>query len=69
MKREQAALMAQESGGTLFEVHLTKGEPTNGGCGASTHVEGTNGGTMPCGAILHRFGKEEPYYCGLCRKN
>ena len=34
------------------------------GCGKSTHVEGTNGGTMPCGA---RF-NGEPYYCAICEE-
>jgi len=43
-------------------------EGRNGGCGAPTHVAGTNGGTMPCGSILHRFGKAEPYYCAYCEK-
>lgn len=33
------------------------------GCGDATHVEGTNGGTMPCGALLG--GK--PYFCGRCK--
>lgn len=32
------------------------------GCGRATHVEGTNGGTMPCGAKLNG----EPYYCMDC---
>jgi hypothetical protein len=32
------------------------------GCGKMTHVEGTNGGKMPCGAKLD--GK--PYYCAAC---
>jgi hypothetical protein len=36
------------------------------GCGRLTHVHGTNGGTMPCGAMLTRFGKTEPYYCTSC---
>jgi hypothetical protein len=36
------------------------------GCGKSTHVEGTNGGMMPCGANLTMFGKSEPYYCAKC---
>ena len=37
-------------------------EGRNGGCGAPTHVVGTNGGTMLCGSLLN--GK--PYYCGYC---
>lgn len=36
------------------------------GCGHVTHVAGTNGGTMPCGAKLTMFGKTEPYYCAKC---
>lgn len=36
------------------------------GCGVATHVSGTNGGTMPCGANLTRFGVTEPYYCARC---
>jgi len=36
------------------------------GCGTPTHVIGTNGGMMPCGALLTRFGRTEPYYCALC---
>jgi hypothetical protein len=38
----------------------------NGGCGARTHVEGTNRGTMPCGSLLTQFGNTEPYYCARC---
>lgn len=33
------------------------------GCGKPMHVIGTNGGTMPCGAMLTRFGKTAPEYC------
>lgn len=36
------------------------------GCGRATHVDGTNGGMMPCGANLTRFGNMAPYYCALC---
>jgi hypothetical protein len=36
------------------------------GCGKPTHVAGTNGGLMPCGALLTCFGTTEPYYCGVC---
>lgn len=36
------------------------------GCDRPTHVEGTNGGTMPCGANLTRLGKTEPYFCAKC---
>ncbi len=58
---------AAACGGTLVSVHIPP-IPTgkNGGCGSRTYVEGTNGGTMPCGSLLTRFGKTEPYYCGHC---
>jgi hypothetical protein len=46
-------------GRVLVSIHLM-------GCGRATHVEGTNGGTMPCGAMLTQFGKTEPYYCAAC---
>ena len=36
------------------------------GCGLKTFVSGTNGGQMPCGALLTRFGKTEPYFCAEC---
>lgn len=36
------------------------------GCGKLTHVIGTNGGKMPCGANLTTFGKTAPYYCDDC---
>ena len=36
------------------------------GCGRATHVSGTNGGTMPCGANLTMFGETAPYYCAKC---
>jgi len=42
--------------------------PQNGGCGAPTHVAGTNGGTMPCGAFLTMLGERKPYYCGACQE-
>ena len=35
------------------------------GCGKSTHVEGTNGGTMPCGALFNG----EPYLCFQCEQS
>jgi len=64
---------AAACGGTLVSVHIPPIPPgKNGGCGSRTHVEGTNGGTMPCGSLLTRFGKTEPYYCDHCsqeRKN
>lgn len=39
------------------------------GCGAWTHVAGTNGGKMPCGAILKHFnGAKYRYYCPKCQE-
>jgi len=58
---------ATAAGGTLLLVHMPPiplGK--NGGCGARTHVEGTNRGTMPCGSLLTQFGNTEPYYCARC---
>lgn len=36
------------------------------GCGLLTHVAGTQGGRMPCGAVLTQFGVTGPYYCAEC---
>lgn len=36
------------------------------GCGKMIRVAGTNGGRMPCGAILNSFGTKAPYYCADC---
>ncbi len=36
------------------------------GCGKLTYVEGTNGGKMPCGALLTMFGETAPYFCATC---
>jgi hypothetical protein len=53
----------------LISVMIPKlPEGLNGGCGTPTHVEGTNGGTMPCGNMLTRFGVTAPYYCPSCQK-
>lgn len=60
------ARAAQASGGILLEFRFKPTTGENGGCGSPTHVEGTNGGTMPCGSILHRFGVAAPYYCAAC---
>jgi hypothetical protein len=63
----------QESGGELirgaldrkkFERELAMYAP---GCGSPTHVEGTNGGQIPCGARLTQFGKTAPYFCAACQ--
>ena len=62
------AKACSEAGGVLIRVSIPKlSEGRNGGCGCPTHVTGTNGGTMPCGAMLTQFGKTEPYYCGSCQ--
>ena len=40
------------------------------GCGAPTHVVGTNGGEMPCGARLTGLdGKTEQYFCATCERD
>lgn len=61
---------AAEAGGHLLRVRIPKPPPgENGGCGAPTHVEGTNGGTLPCGATLHwPDGTKAPYYCPACQQ-
>lgn len=61
------AMAAWEGGGVLLRVRLSP-LPTglNGGCGAPTHVTGTNGGTMPCGSLLTQSGRTEPYFCAHC---
>lgn len=62
------AKAASEAGGILIGVKIPRLRPgLNGGCGSPTHVAGTNGGTMPCGALLTRFGETKPYYCGNCQ--
>ena len=61
------AVAASEGGGALFTVRLFIPAGKNGGCGAPTHVVGTNEGTMPCGNTLKQLdGKSELYYCGSC---
>jgi hypothetical protein len=59
----------RESGGTLISIKTKSFIPgQNGGCGAMTNVEGTNGGQMPCGAFLtHLDGTTAPYYCCNCK--
>lgn len=63
----QLAGAAAESGGVLLYVKLAAPLGLNGGCGSPTYVEGTNGGQMPCGSLLTRFGETAPYYCALCK--
>lgn len=41
--------------------------PQVAGCGKPTHVSGTNGGLMPCGATLTQLdGTSAPYLCAKC---
>ena len=62
--------MAKEAGGVrIAPLYFSAASAKNGGCGALTYVEGTNGGKMPCGALLTRFGKTAPYLCGACRED
>ena len=38
------------------------------GCGSLTYVEATNGGQMPCGAMLTQLdGTKAPYFCARCQ--
>lgn len=62
-------LAAKQAGGTLVCADLSVKLGQNGGCGAPTYVEGTNGGQIPCGSILHQFGEAKPYYCAACQKD
>jgi hypothetical protein len=58
---------ARVGGGELIVLQFRPMPPgPNGGCGTRIHVVGTNGGTMPCGALLTQFGKTAPYYCEYC---
>jgi hypothetical protein len=64
---------AAQSGGTLIYANLPTREQFGAmlsrfypGCGTPIHVIGTNGGTMPCGGMLHWFGKTEMQLCGAC---
>ena len=52
---------------TTQEREVPTRETSRGGCGERTHVAGTNGGTLPCGAMLKQpDGSEAPYLCGTC---
>lgn len=61
------ALAARDAGGFLAVLAIAP--IIKVGCGALTYVTGTNGGQMPCGALLTRFGKTAPYLCGHCQSN
>lgn len=68
------ARAVHEAGGTLIGVNLDREkferqlELYKPGCGTPTYVVGTNGGQMPCGAKLTRFGETAPYFCATCEK-
>lgn len=66
------ARAVRDLGGVLVGVslHLRPDPPLdNGGCGEWTHVAGTNGGMMRCGAPLTDLSnKTAPYYCGRCQE-
>lgn len=54
-------------GGTLININTQPLSMPNSGCGSPTHVAGTNGGMMSCGAMLTDLaGNTAPYYCGVC---
>lgn len=62
-----------EAGGVLVLAHLPTPEKFNAmlvkyapGCGCLTHVAGTNGGRMPCGATLTMLGVTDRYFCAAC---
>jgi len=59
--------VVKNCGGHLAVFRCKPLSMPNGGCGAHVHVAGTNGGTMPCGAMLTDLrGNTAPYYCGHC---
>ena len=66
-ENDPLANAAYEAGGLLLSLVLKLPEGPNGGCETLTHVAGTNGGRMPCGAMLTENGKTEPYFCGHCK--
>ena len=76
LKRAQMdphAAACDEGGGTLVSAHLPTPEKFNAmlaiyapGCGCFTHVAGTNGGRMRCGATLTMLGKTDRYFCAAC---
>lgn len=64
------AKAASEAGGVLISVQLqlpVMPPPSNDGCGTPTFVAGTNGGMMPCGAMLTLGAITAPYYCAQCQ--
>lgn len=67
--KDAQAKAASEAGGVLLRLNLSVQLGPNGGCGAPTHVAGTNGGELPCGSFLTMLGKRAPYYCGACKSH
>lgn len=71
---EPYARAAFDAGGTLLRVPLNRVrfqqdlERYAPGCGAPTHVMGTNGGMLPCGALLTVNGVTKPHFCPACEQ-
>ena len=72
-KMQPHSAACDEGGGTLVPVHLPTPDKFNAtlaayapGCGCFTHVAGTNGGQMRCGASLTMFGVTDRYFCATC---
>lgn len=51
--------------GSHVSVPITPAEYK--GCGAPTHMSGTNGGTFPCGSMVDMFGDCRRRYCPRCQ--
>lgn len=68
MKEHSLREVVSNLGGELVELTFKPLNMPNGGCGSLTYVDGTNGGTMTCGAMLTQLdGTRAPYYCAHCR--
>lgn len=71
------ALAVHEAGGRMAIPELPTQEAWNAmleqyapGCGSPTHVIGTNGGMMPCGAELTDLrGHTAKYFCAACEES
>lgn len=73
MESDRIKSAVEEAGGKFIEVPLDREKFNQNlswyapGCGAPTHVDGTNGGEMPCGGMLTGLdGNTEQYFCALC---
>lgn len=77
---KQLALTAKEADGILISVPMPDREKWNRdlerrlklywpGCGELTSVSGTNGGRLPCGTFLTRFGGTTQEFCAWCSYN